>query len=411
MRISEAAIAEIKVRVPVSRVVGQVVKLSPKGREFAGLCPFHSERTPSFTVNDDKKFYHCFGCGAHGGVIDFVMHYSGRDFVAAVEELASEAGVTLAATPATPAKVLERAASGRAARIDRVTSGEAAQWMWVNAGPARGEIVERWFESRGLDPQLPAVERAIGHLRFHPRCPAFCWKRIENPRGVHGTHPAMIALIERISGPVGARVRTPMGVHVTYLRPDGRGKAFLGKDRNGEPFPARKVFGAVSGGGVMLSGIDSPGGDDQTAVAHLRPPLVVGEGIESTLAAMVQASSQLRGAAALNLGNLQGGHLGTSSGAMMLWNMRPDPQSPPFLILDAGPVMVAIDADMKPLKNRWVQESRGAKPVKTDVSGPQRADICAALAVLAWRRAGAHPVEAIRPPAGQDFNDAMQGAA
>ncbi|BAE50322.1 DNA primase [Paramagnetospirillum magneticum] len=84
---------EIRDRVPVSAVVGRRVALAKKGREFTGLCPFHNEKTPSFTVNDDKGFFKCFGCGAHGNAIGFLERAHGLSFVEAVEELAAEAGL------------------------------------------------------------------------------------------------------------------------------------------------------------------------------------------------------------------------------------------------------------------------------------------------------------------------------
>jgi DNA primase len=80
--------------------VGRKVKLIRKGREHSGLCPFHNEKTPSFTVNDEKGFYHCFGCGAHGDVVGFAMRSQSLSFPEAVERLASEAGLEVPrATP------------------------------------------------------------------------------------------------------------------------------------------------------------------------------------------------------------------------------------------------------------------------------------------------------------------------
>ena len=75
---------EIRARIGLSDRVVRKVKLIRKGHEFSGLCPFHDEKTPSFTVNDDKGFYHCFGCGAHGDVIGFVMHTENLSFPEAV---------------------------------------------------------------------------------------------------------------------------------------------------------------------------------------------------------------------------------------------------------------------------------------------------------------------------------------
>ncbi|MBS29195.1 MAG: DNA primase [Alphaproteobacteria bacterium] len=84
---------ELRARLPVSEVVGRKVRLTRHGREFKGLCPFHNEKTPSFTVNDDKAFYHCFGCGQHGDVISFAMETEGLSFPEAIEKLAAQAGL------------------------------------------------------------------------------------------------------------------------------------------------------------------------------------------------------------------------------------------------------------------------------------------------------------------------------
>lgn len=84
---------ELRNRIPVSSVVGRRVKLTRKGREHQGLCPFHNEKTPSFTVNEDKGFFHCFGCGAHGDSIGFEMRAGHLSFTEAVEKLAAEAGL------------------------------------------------------------------------------------------------------------------------------------------------------------------------------------------------------------------------------------------------------------------------------------------------------------------------------
>ena len=72
---------ELRARVSVAEVVGAKVKLVRKGREYMGLCPFHNEKTPSFTVNEAKGFYHCFGCGAHGDIIKFEMEANGLPFM------------------------------------------------------------------------------------------------------------------------------------------------------------------------------------------------------------------------------------------------------------------------------------------------------------------------------------------
>lgn len=84
---------ELRARITLSSVIGRRVRLIRRGREHVGLCPFHKEKSPSFTVNDDKGFYHCFGCGAHGDVLTFEMEQGNLGFMEAVEKLAAEAGL------------------------------------------------------------------------------------------------------------------------------------------------------------------------------------------------------------------------------------------------------------------------------------------------------------------------------
>ncbi len=84
---------ELRDRLTLSEVVGRKVKLARSGREYKACCPFHGEKSPSFYVNDDKQFYHCFGCGAHGDAVGFVMQHDNLSFVEAVEVLAAQAGL------------------------------------------------------------------------------------------------------------------------------------------------------------------------------------------------------------------------------------------------------------------------------------------------------------------------------
>ncbi len=100
MRFTPQFLEELRARLPVSEVVGRRVKLKRAGKEFKGLSPFQQEKTPSFTVNDQKQFYHDFSTGKHGNIFDFVMETEGVSFPEAVERLASMAGVPLpAVTP------------------------------------------------------------------------------------------------------------------------------------------------------------------------------------------------------------------------------------------------------------------------------------------------------------------------
>src|SRR6185437_3409268 len=100
MRFTPQFLEELKDRLPVSEVVGRRVKLQKAGREWKGLSPFNAEKTPSFTVNDQKGFFHDFSSNKHGNIFDFVMETEGLSFPEAVERLAAQAGVPLpAATP------------------------------------------------------------------------------------------------------------------------------------------------------------------------------------------------------------------------------------------------------------------------------------------------------------------------
>src|SRR5712691_11160240 len=84
---------ELRGRIALGDLVGRRVRLTRRGREQAGLCPFHNEKTPSFYVVEDKSFFHCFGCGAHGDAIGFVMRADNLDFIEAIDKLAGEAGL------------------------------------------------------------------------------------------------------------------------------------------------------------------------------------------------------------------------------------------------------------------------------------------------------------------------------
>ncbi len=86
---------ELRARLSVVDVVGRVVPLVRKGQNYWGCCPFHNEKTPSFSVNEEKGFYHCFGCGEHGDIISFTMKHNNMDFKSAIAELANMAGLKM----------------------------------------------------------------------------------------------------------------------------------------------------------------------------------------------------------------------------------------------------------------------------------------------------------------------------
>ncbi len=147
MSIDPRFLDELRSRVPVSDIVGKRVKLKKKGREFSGLCPFHNEKTPSFTVNDDKAFYHCFGCGAHGDVIRFVTETEGLTFPEAVRRLAGMAGLQV--PEASPG---ERKRAARAKTLQEACEA-ALRFYRRRLDEAGGEPARAWLRRRGLRPE------------------------------------------------------------------------------------------------------------------------------------------------------------------------------------------------------------------------------------------------------------------
>ena len=97
MTLSPAFLDELRARTLLSAVIAPSVKLTRAGREWKACCPFHNEKTPSFTINDEKHFYRCFGCGAHGDAIRFLTDARGMPFMDAVKELAGKAGLEVPA--------------------------------------------------------------------------------------------------------------------------------------------------------------------------------------------------------------------------------------------------------------------------------------------------------------------------
>ncbi|MGL5565990.1 MAG: CHC2 zinc finger domain-containing protein, partial [Plesiomonas sp.] len=94
-QIPRAFIDDLLARTDIVDLVDARVKLKKQGKNYHACCPFHNEKTPSFTVSAEKQFYHCFGCGAHGNAIGFLMDFDRLEFVEAVEELASQHGLEI----------------------------------------------------------------------------------------------------------------------------------------------------------------------------------------------------------------------------------------------------------------------------------------------------------------------------
>jgi DNA primase len=102
--IPQSFIQELLARVDVVEIVGRYVQLKKGGANFMGLCPFHGEKSPSFSVSPSKQFYHCFGCGKNGNAISFLMEHAGMTFVEAVKDLAQQYGMQVPEDDASPSE-------------------------------------------------------------------------------------------------------------------------------------------------------------------------------------------------------------------------------------------------------------------------------------------------------------------
>lgn len=148
MALSPQWLDELRARVTLSSVIMRTTKLQKAGREWKAPCPFHNEKTPSFTVNDQKGFYHCFGCGAHGDVIRWMTDQRGLSFMDAVKELASGAGMEVPAPDPIAAKKAEK----RAGLVDVM---EAAQtWFFDNLRTSDGSQALDYLKRRGFSREI-----------------------------------------------------------------------------------------------------------------------------------------------------------------------------------------------------------------------------------------------------------------
>jgi DNA primase len=257
-RLPDALLERLRHAMPISAWVARRVPLKRASKVQSGLCPFHNERTPSFTVDDQRGTFHCFGCGVHGDAFGWLMRTEGLSFPQAVERVAAEAGVPLPErprhapppAPAPPDPVASRTPSPREieAAERRAWHIGAAMRIWQAAGPLNG-IGQAYLTRRHL---WPLPEEAHQVLRSaHLKHPA-----------TRREHPVMLALVHGADG-------APRAVHRTYLTEDGA--KLSGQDAEGHPINAKLALGPIDGSAIRLS----------PAVAHLG----FAEGIETALAA------------------------------------------------------------------------------------------------------------------------------
>ncbi|MEZ9526639.1 DNA primase [Enterovibrio norvegicus] len=152
-KIPRAFIDDLLARLDIVELIDARVKLKKQGKNYGACCPFHNEKTPSFSVSQEKQFYHCFGCGVHGNAIDFVMEFDRLEFVEAIEELASQLGVDV------PRENDSGAPKGPYARSDQKRDlyqmmGQIAQFYQSSLRTEAGHVAIDYLKGRGLSGEI-----------------------------------------------------------------------------------------------------------------------------------------------------------------------------------------------------------------------------------------------------------------
>lgn len=253
--IAQDYIDRVKAAIPLSHIVGREVALKRAGAEFKALCPFHAEKTPSFFVNDQKAFFHCFGCGRHGDHVSWLMQMRGLTFEAAIEILAGEKppndGIRWESRlRAQGEERLARPAADMDLTEDEIARQEMAQSIWSHAEPIAGSLAETYLRIRGLN-----AKQFASALRFVSD--AWILARSSSDGRMHwrrSGYPGLVACVQDSSDRVTA-------IQTTYLKADGSWKAPLAKPK--------LVLGPMLDGAIRL------------CVAG--PVLCISEGIETGL--------------------------------------------------------------------------------------------------------------------------------
>jgi DNA primase len=176
--IPPAFINDLLARTDIVELVRRHVELRRTGTNWSGLCPFHAEKSPSFTVAPSKQFYHCFGCGAHGNAVGFLMEHSGMGFIDAVKDLAEQAGMTVPEEDTTPEE-RERAAAlkKRQVTLTGVLAKAAEHYRRQLKANARGVD---YLKGRGLSGEI-AARFGLGYAPDGWRALASAFERYDEP--------------------------------------------------------------------------------------------------------------------------------------------------------------------------------------------------------------------------------------
>ncbi|MDE2089978.1 MAG: DNA primase, partial [Gammaproteobacteria bacterium] len=216
-KIPQTFIDELLNRVDIVEVVDARVTLRKAGRDYVACCPFHGEKTPSFTVSPSKQFYHCFGCGAHGTAIGFLMDHDHMGFIEAVEELAARAGLQI------PREAASAAKSPDSEALYAILEQTAVYYRrQLREHPGATRAVE-YLKGRGLTGEI-AAEFGIG---FAP--PG--WDNLLSTLGRDAAHRALLVraglAVEKSEGGVYDRFRDRIMFPIRDRR--GRVVAFGGR--------------------------------------------------------------------------------------------------------------------------------------------------------------------------------------
>jgi len=147
MRFSPTFIERLRTHFLLSELIGKRIAIKKHGREYHALCPFHNEKSPSFTINDEKNFFHCFGCGAHGDAIEFIKRYERLTYPETIERLARDAGIALPE----PSREERQKAQAEKTLFDVLEA--ASQWFERQLLSTSHTIARDYVEKRGLTPE------------------------------------------------------------------------------------------------------------------------------------------------------------------------------------------------------------------------------------------------------------------
>lgn len=203
--ISDSTLSAVRDRTNIAAIIGETVRLQRRGRSLLGLCPFHQEKSPSFSVSAERGYYYCFGCKEHGSAIDFVMKLEGKSFPEAVRALAERAGIEIEET-ATEAERREEQAARRAKEDLFAVNALAATFFEhsLRGGPGQSAhplapLARVELARRELTPDAPAA------LAFRIGYAPYAWDGLTSYFQKQGISPAVAErvglLVPRASGP------------------------------------------------------------------------------------------------------------------------------------------------------------------------------------------------------------------